>query len=627
VTGDAWVYAEVQGSAGQELLSAIAMPPVAGLVDGSVFGSPLGYLDEAFGLPPGTVRTAGLHLDRAALSTCVRGPLFVLVFDDPQAAAHLLAAVGAAGPEGYRALPNGMALMQSDRLLLAGTPALCRAALAGGAATLDADTTFAAARRAAQGKAAWAYVAPGPILRFIAEHPAGERDLGAARALGLDHLDYVLLTAGGSAAAGALELTAAFDSPDAPLLDLMPREPMAVADAVPADAAAVAVLNFGDARRFLGGVRDLALDVDRAMTGGRLEIRMLVMESRLGMAFDDVAVALGPGLAVYMPQAAPGEFMHPGQWTAVLLVKDRGQFAGILDTLLPPMPGVPAAPKAVGGLQVSPGPGGSFYYAMTDVRLVVGGSVEAIARYAEWLASPGRAALADHADSRAVLLLRADGGRLLKGYPAPGPGAKLVVELTREGRELKLTTGVTDFDPSVAYSRAVTGYAAVAAAMLMPALARAREEARRSKSRVNLHMIGLGIARHSAAHDYTYPPDLRTLLAEGYVEDAATFLDPSDGHPPPGDPPSSYVYVGPITRFAPSNVIICYSRRGISREGRNVLHVDNSVRWVREADLHDPDGDPRTSLVASYAALVRAYREHLTPEEDARLRRFYEIGD
>ncbi len=81
---------------------------------------------------------------------------------------------------------------------------------------------------------------------------------------------------------------------------------------------------------------------------------------------------------------------------------------------------------------------------------------------------------------------------------------------------------------------------AILAALLMPALTRAREEARRSNCRANLHNIGLALQMDRNAHNEQFPvkyePDRNAntyvnawgrLIGEGYNEDIGLYNCPS----------------------------------------------------------------------------------------------------
>ena len=79
---------------------------------------------------------------------------------------------------------------------------------------------------------------------------------------------------------------------------------------------------------------------------------------------------------------------------------------------------------------------------------------------------------------------------------------------------------------------------------------------------------------------------------------------------------------------APPQTIVVYTRKGLYPDGRNVLCVDGAVLWVTEAALHAPaGGDLRTSLRASYDAVIAAAGGTLTEAQKAKLKEFYEISD
>jgi len=174
---------------------------------------------------------------------------------------------------------------------------------------------------------------------------------------------------------------------------------------------------------------------------------------------------------------------------------------------------------------------------------------------------------------------------------------------------------------------------AILAAMLMPALARAREEARRSNCRANLHNIGLGLQMYVNANNEQWPvefmPDLPAdeycnawgrLVGKKYIDDADIFNCPSTpdrlvsedrawGGPPSaelGDMPSiifsDYGYdIGTIHKgslagraiaadldrhlFSNGNggYVINTSQPIVDPnhvEGGNTLFFDNSISWV-----------------------------------------------
>ncbi len=165
---------------------------------------------------------------------------------------------------------------------------------------------------------------------------------------------------------------------------------------------------------------------------------------------------------------------------------------------------------------------------------------------------------------------------------------------------------------------------AVTVAMLMPALSSAHYEARKVMGMADLQNIGVAIAMYEHDQGET-PPTLEALLEGGYLDDPSVLIHPADDQLAMWDGGSSFIYVGSLPSRTPQDVIICYARAGIQFDERAVLSRDVRVQPVSEFDLHDPNGPPRTSLIASYDAVVAAYGDELTLERDAELRAFYEV--
>jgi len=157
-----------------------------------------------------------------------------------------------------------------------------------------------------------------------------------------------------------------------------------------------------------------------------------------------------------------------------------------------------------------------------------------------------------------------------------------------------------------------------------------RQEATWRRGGGNLALIGRGIRRYRDAHEGATPSDLETLLRSGYLGDPKVLVDPNDLAPAqPGvmTVKCSYEYVGALPPAVPEGVIICYARKGIYPDHRIVLHADGVVEWVGESSLHGDKGIPRTSLHASYEAVVKAFGNGLTEERRAELREFYGIAE
>lgn len=132
----------------------------------------------------------------------------------------------------------------------------------------------------------------------------------------------------------------------------------------------------------------------------------------------------------------------------------------------------------------------------------------------------------------------------------------------------------------------------MAAAIFMPALANAREKARKVKCMANLRQIGLGLTMYANDFGDHLPPDL-PLLYPQYIATPQAFVCPSTASSPtavataPGTAfPSSYVYIDPglpLDKIATpaSTTILCYDKTGNHPDGANVLYLDGHVAWQK----------------------------------------------
>jgi hypothetical protein len=163
--------------------------------------------------------------------------------------------------------------------------------------------------------------------------------------------------------------------------------------------------------------------------------------------------------------------------------------------------------------------------------------------------------------------------------------------------------------------------------MVMQSLGGARAQARKARSKSNLHNICIGLMMYENAHR-EYPANLAAVFDDGYIEDEDVLVDPADPEPEV-DPQSgrrcSYRYVGKVPSDLPPGFIICYTRKGIHEGSRLVLYADCALKEVSEEDLHTPGAARGMSLGDCYKWAVDNWPGELPQDADARLRTFFEI--
>jgi tetratricopeptide (TPR) repeat protein/type II secretory pathway pseudopilin PulG len=143
---------------------------------------------------------------------------------------------------------------------------------------------------------------------------------------------------------------------------------------------------------------------------------------------------------------------------------------------------------------------------------------------------------------------------------------------------------------------------AILAAMMMPALSRAREEARVSALSSNLHNIGLGWAMYRKEHEGEPPPDLMAIAQQGYLDDLSLF-----------EWQGRKVQYRPLDKGADEKSVVAYCVVP-DADGAQMLFADIVVQWTP----FDENGDlynPRTgALVARAAAGPLAEKAYFADE-------------
>lgn len=126
----------------------------------------------------------------------------------------------------------------------------------------------------------------------------------------------------------------------------------------------------------------------------------------------------------------------------------------------------------------------------------------------------------------------------------------------------------------------------VMAGMMLPALSRARESARRAACLNNLKQLVLAEKMYSADHQDKFSERLSDLYPD-YVTSLEVFTCPSAGAPTITrkediDSLTSYVLRKGLTEAVPSDEVLIYEKPGNHPgEGGNVAYVDGHVKWLR----------------------------------------------
>jgi prepilin-type processing-associated H-X9-DG protein len=143
--------------------------------------------------------------------------------------------------------------------------------------------------------------------------------------------------------------------------------------------------------------------------------------------------------------------------------------------------------------------------------------------------------------------------------------------------------------------------AALGTAVMLPAISRAREMARRAISASNLKQIGMASLMYTNDHKGQMPASLEDLLSgKKYIKDAKVLtspIRPKDFNGP------SYVYSSiPVTMDKikePATFVVAYENTEYQKEGTNVLFADGHVAWMKPAEF-------RTAMEKTFAELGKA---------------------
>lgn len=130
--------------------------------------------------------------------------------------------------------------------------------------------------------------------------------------------------------------------------------------------------------------------------------------------------------------------------------------------------------------------------------------------------------------------------------------------------------------PGVDVSLQSVAGVSVGMGVLMPALARAREQARQVSSAANLKQIGLGLLTYAGDHGDKLPDDLKSLVPDRIGSKVLESpRKPKDFTGP------SYVYIaGQTTSMDPHNIVV-YENPAFCSDGVSVLFMDGHVEFMK----------------------------------------------
>lgn len=626
----------------QKGLSLLALPPVAKMLDPQL-NSPFAHMNKALQLPAGTVESVAPHVvafsagfarPEGGLNQMRGGPeeglMFILSFDGEQWPAMIMS--NAEPVEGgvlrLEDAPGAFWAIAGSQLVMTPSQKAAERYAGGDYARLAEDPTWNSAAKRAEDSPIWGWCPVPTLLDAILEMAAArERQKAEAvvETLGLRHVTGALLTAKMNETVAELQVTVSTDGESAGVLAVLPKGRMAMAKEVPADAAAALVYNWGNARKTFGGIRDLLVKTEQQVNpeNPQLVFALATVEGMLGMPLDDFLGMIGTGLAAYIPHPGEDGMLSHEDWAVAIELTDGAAFQKTFENVLQKMMGQPPAPFEHGGLTMFRAPMAPIVLAFQPERLVIGMTPEGVARHTQWAAGAQGTLQLEQPDLWEYGHM--DFGLLLKSYPRPEPGPRLTWTEERAGNDFvarlrfEAPDGIAVGSPAGA-----AAFTAIAAAMLMPALDRARTEARFTADKANLHNIGIALAIWQEDHDGAFPPNLKALVDDRYIEDVAVFVSPSDPDPPTVDGlRTSYVYIGtPLPGGMDPGTPLAYTREGIFPGRRNVLFRDIAVMtWGRHRlDCRMPAQD-------AYDDIVKKLGEQATDQRKKELREFFGLPE
>jgi prepilin-type processing-associated H-X9-DG protein len=168
-------------------------------------------------------------------------------------------------------------------------------------------------------------------------------------------------------------------------------------------------------------------------------------------------------------------------------------------------------------------------------------------------------------------------------------GCSAAIRKVKDGLVVECHSPVLIPTPPQMQLQGGVGTSAILAGMLLPALGKARGEARKVKSMSNLAQMGKGVNLWLLKHgdNTNYPPSLKSLVEGKIILDPRVFIHPNSGTTPqPGRFVSDYECVlDQIGKPVPEGQVpmwlpLAWEKRAYQGPGRNVVFFDGHVEYV-----------------------------------------------
>jgi prepilin-type processing-associated H-X9-DG protein len=151
--------------------------------------------------------------------------------------------------------------------------------------------------------------------------------------------------------------------------------------------------------------------------------------------------------------------------------------------------------------------------------------------------------------------------------------------MTAEGLRTYYRGSGLESSPNVA-----VGGGAVAAAIMLPALGKARTTAQRVVSSTNLKQIGLACHMYANDHEDHFPADLDVLLKAGTIEEKVL----TSPQKPKGFSGPSYVYIGGQKPSGAYDNVLAYEQPSFAKDNKvNVLFIDGHVEAMDKTQFDE----------------------------------------